>query len=113
MIENVTAHERVPWASVCYHAQQVAEKMLKAYLVAHEQVPPKTHDLISLVKLCNELGAHLDDLIPDCKFILRWGAAARYPGERLEPNQQQGGAAVAAAKRVRARLLELLTRLVS
>ncbi|MBM4080999.1 MAG: HEPN domain-containing protein, partial [Planctomycetes bacterium] len=32
-VRNNLAAERVPWDTVCFHAQQAAEKMLKAFLV--------------------------------------------------------------------------------
>lgn len=41
---NVNAAD-VPWDVVCFHAQQCAEKILKAYLVLDERTPERTHDL--------------------------------------------------------------------
>ena len=61
------------------HAQQAAEKSLKAVLVLHDLPVPFTHDLAYLRRL---IGDHLppgpsqDDL----DRLNRWGAAARYPG---------------------------------
>ena len=43
VIENNLVAERVPWDMVCFHAQQAAEKLLKAVLVYHGNVPSKTH----------------------------------------------------------------------
>ncbi len=37
---------------VCYHAQQAAEKYLKAYLEEQRQPVPKTHELLDLLRLC-------------------------------------------------------------
>ena len=39
-----------------FHAQQCAEKYLKALLVARGQVFPKTHDLAALSDLCSQSG---------------------------------------------------------
>ena len=39
----------VPY-SICFHAQQAAEKNLKAYLAARGQSVQKTHDLSSLLR---------------------------------------------------------------
>ena len=33
------------YTQACFHAQQTAEKSLKALLVLHNRVPPKTHNL--------------------------------------------------------------------
>ena len=68
--------------TVCFHAQQAAEKALKASLVAlgAEDVP-RTHDLHLLAELVVGAGgpqpplAHLTELA-DC------GVAPRYPGSR-------------------------------
>ena len=42
--------------SACFHAQQCAEKYLKAMLVAGEHGFPKTHDLLLLNELCSKAG---------------------------------------------------------
>lgn len=41
-----------PLDTVCFHAQQCAEKYLKAYLVYHKVEFEKTHDLRELILLC-------------------------------------------------------------
>ena len=74
------------------HAQQAAEKSLKAVLVLHDLPVPFTHDLAYLRRL---IGDHLppgpsqDNL----DRLNRWGAAARYPGA------PQGAAEASAAVR--------------
>lgn len=42
-IENNLSASRVPWDTVCFHAQQAVEKLLKAFLVRYGQAPPGTH----------------------------------------------------------------------
>ncbi len=41
-IENNLQAENVPWDTICFHAQQAAEKLLKAFLVYHERMPART-----------------------------------------------------------------------
>ncbi len=41
-----------PYRLIAYHAQQCAEKYLKAYLVYHDIDFPYTHDIKKLLKLC-------------------------------------------------------------
>lgn len=48
-IENNLAGKQIPWDTVCFHAQQAGEKLLKAFLVHHDQMPPRTHDLVALL----------------------------------------------------------------
>jgi HEPN domain-containing protein len=46
ILARVSARKKPPLAyGICFHAQQCAEKYLKAILVAKQQTFPKTHDL--------------------------------------------------------------------
>jgi HEPN domain-containing protein len=47
----------VPYRLIAYHAQQRAEKHLKAYLVFHAVDSPYTHSLSRLLELCAEQAA--------------------------------------------------------
>jgi HEPN domain-containing protein len=102
------AAAEVPWDIVCFHAQQIAEKLLKGYLVSRGIVPKKTHDLTLLLSECGRAGAGFGDLIDDCELLLRFGASSRYPGLGFEPGEEDGRAAVAAARRVRERVLSAM-----
>ncbi len=63
-----------------FHAQQCAEKYLKAMLIAQGQAFPKTHDLILLNGLCGETGI-LVGVDPERLHTLSDGAVrSRYPG---------------------------------
>lgn len=44
-IENNLVAPRIPWSVVAFHAQQAAEKVLKAFLVSTGDTVPRTHDL--------------------------------------------------------------------
>ena len=45
VIKNNFSAEEIPIDACCFHAQQAAEKYLKAYLVSRLVNFPKTHDL--------------------------------------------------------------------
>ncbi|MFH1115689.1 MAG: HEPN domain-containing protein [Pseudomonadota bacterium] len=51
-VENNLPASRVPWDTVCFHAQQAAEKLLKAFLVFRGQTPARTHDLVAVLAKC-------------------------------------------------------------
>ncbi|MGI9076113.1 MAG: HEPN domain-containing protein [Gemmatimonadaceae bacterium] len=68
----------------------------------------KTQDLLALLRECQRLGARVDDLTEECKFLLRYGALARYPGSGFEAAQEQGETARAYALKVHARMPKLL-----
>lgn len=70
-----------------FHAQQCAEKYLKALLVVRGQAFPRTHDLAALSDLCLRNGI----IIPvDQDLLERLAAYAvqvRYPGENPTPEE--------------------------
>jgi HEPN domain-containing protein len=64
-----------------FHSQQSAEKVLKAFLVAHDIEPPKIHDLEKIVKLCKNINGDFSQIEIDCQKITPYGVASRYPDE--------------------------------
>jgi HEPN domain-containing protein len=40
---------------VCFHSQQVAEKLLKSFIASYRKEIPRTHNLIRLHKICEDL----------------------------------------------------------
>lgn len=100
-IENNLAANDIPWDTVCFHAQQVAEKVLKAFLAYHGRDLLKTHDLVALLTHCVNINGTLSDLEADCRKLTSYGVAARYPDELFEP----------AVGRLRTRILALLPTL--
>lgn len=104
------AGKPVPWDNVCFHAQQAAEKTLKAFLVFHGQTPRKTHDCTSLLVDCVQIAPTLSTLATDCRYVTRYGIAPRYPDIAPEPTKRQATAAVAAMHRIRAAILALMPK---
>jgi len=110
-IRNNLVAERVPWDTVCFHAQQVAEKLLKALLVYHGRSPLRTHDLVALLVECAQIDPSLADLKPECDRLTVFAIASRYPMPFGEPSEADGHAMVAAAEKIRTAILELLSGL--
>ena len=70
--------------AVCFHAQQSAEKYLKAVLVEHSIYFPKTHDLESLLtKVCN-VAPEASSLVNSAKGLTDYGTIYRYPGSNCD-----------------------------
>lgn len=65
--------------AVCYHAQQCAEKALKAYLVFQKIKPKRTHDLSDLLLECAEYDKDLNVLMEDALEINPFAHKTRYP----------------------------------
>jgi HEPN domain-containing protein len=84
---------------VCFHAQQSAEKYLKALLEELSQPVPRTHILEDLIALLLPYYTSLRSLRRGARFLTRFAVATRYPG--TDASKRQAGAALRWAKRVR------------
>jgi len=65
---------------LCFHAQQAAEKALKAVLIAKGVPPPKTHNIRTLLDILPP------DIIPpkeveDAASLTDYAVISRYPGD--------------------------------
>lgn len=95
------------WEYVCFHAQQAAEKYLKALLVHHYVRPRWIHDLKELLKDARKIGLELSGLDQDCAFLTPFAGEARY-GPLVDFDETKGRAALAAADRIAAAVKPLL-----
>lgn len=66
--------------AACFHAQQCAEKYLKARLVEAEKDFPKTHDLSAILNLVLPLEPLWETLREDLERLTDLGVEVRYPG---------------------------------
>lgn len=64
-----------------FHAQQAAEKYLKAALTEAGRAFPKIHDLLKLSEGCVDQMPHLRLYEADLDALSRYAIAFRYPGE--------------------------------
>ena len=77
--DNNLAAQRTPCDTVCYHCQQAAEKLLKAFLVAKGVAPPRSHDLLLLLERILPLEPASESLRNDLSVLTPYAVAARYP----------------------------------
>lgn len=83
--------------NVGFHAQQAAEKALKAVRAAHDMLVPKVHELAELVTDVPVLAERVDAEALDA--LSPWAVAGRYPAdipERLTPDEADHLLALAA-----------------
>ncbi len=71
-------------AQACFHAQQAAEKALKAVLEADEAAIPRTHDLVIVLGSVQARRASVEQLAEAAAFLADYGVLPRYP-TALEP----------------------------
>ncbi len=84
-IRNNLNAEIIPTDTVCFHAQQAIEKLLKGVLVANAVHISKTHDL---VKLLTDVAGIVPELLPyeeQLEDISEYGVGVRYPDDCFEP----------------------------
>jgi len=67
------------YAQACFACQQTAEKLFKAFLLAHDVVPPKIHELVRLIELCAEHEADVAALEQAARTLDQYYIATRYP----------------------------------
>lgn len=84
---------------VCFHAQQCAEKYVKAFLVRHDIAFRKTHDLIELQRLCSQVDSAFKLITDPLKLLFVYAVDVRYPG--MTATIEDAREAISAMKQVR------------
>lgn len=89
-----------PFDTVCFHAQQCAEKYLKGLLVLLEDPFPRAHDLRLLLQMASAR-VPLKLELPEVARLNRYTIEARYPGDWDPIGREEAERAVAVCKKVR------------
>lgn len=98
-----------PYRLIAYHAQQCAEKHLKAYLVFHGKDFPYTHDLQELLALCAEIADWPEEL-KSATVLTYYAISTRYPGEAEKVAPREASKAISLAKKVKSAVRTALKR---
>lgn len=72
-----------------YRCQQCVEKSIKGWLVYRDQPFEKTHDLRLLVTSASEIEPKFTESLDVAEQVSPYATAYRYPGEVLEPTQEE------------------------
>jgi len=105
---DVTLRARALEAA-CFHAQQAAEKHLKAFLT-HKEVPfPYTHNLTRLVELCARVDSEFRSLLPQVEPLTPYAVRPRYDPS-FSPTKEDADWARSAALAVRDFVLARLSK---
>ncbi len=86
--------------AACFHAQQSAEKFLKAFLTQKGVGFPFTHNLSSLVELCERMDESFSALIPVVEPLTPFAVESRYDSE-FWPTREVAAEARVSARTVR------------
>jgi HEPN domain-containing protein len=94
--QTMLGHTGVAPRHLCWLAQQVVEKAIKAVLVFLQVDFPRTHDLDALRDLVPH-GWPFRAEYPDLATLTEWAVEARYPGDWPEANEADARAAMTQA----------------
>lgn len=97
----------VPWGAA-FHAQQAAEKLLKALLTHHRVEFEKVHSIDYLVELGLEVAPELSELRDRATALTDFAVEPRYPLPRHEVTHDEAAEAIAIAREVRTFVLTRL-----
>lgn len=97
---------------VCFHCQQGAEKLLKAFLLKKKGKFPKIHSLTELLILASGVDKNLIRLKNDCLYLDQFYVPTRYPDAPLGslPDGQPGREDAKKALEILAKIMELVTK---
>lgn len=98
--DNNLKSEKVPFDTVCFHCQQAAEKLLKAYLVGKRRSYPITHDLFLILEKILSLNNEAEDLRDSLAILTPYAVEIRYPDNWHMPSEEDAKEARDAASNV-------------
>lgn len=82
LVRKVLTDKEVADASVGFHCEQAAEKLVKAVLAAHGVAFAKSHDMEYLIDLVANSGIDAPEGIRDAEALTPWAVEFRYEGEQ-------------------------------
>lgn len=73
---------------LCFHAQQAAEKAIKAVLIQWNVEFPYVHDLARLLELVAQVGVTVSTDVRKAETLTRFAVVSRYPGIGRPPSDR-------------------------
>lgn len=96
-----------PLDTVCFHAQQCAEKYIKAFLVYYEIEFEKIHDLEELAGLASKVDKSFLEILDMCGRLTDYAVDIRYPLFE-EPTKEEAEKAIEIAEEIKKFILKRL-----
>lgn len=106
-LRELRARKRPNYDAACFHAQQLAEKYIKAFLQENAFAIPYSHNLIDLMMLCGQADSSFLLLQNDLISLEGYAIRFRYPGQSAD--QTEAKTAIRIAENVRQFVLSRLT----
>jgi len=96
--------ESTPYDTVCFHCQQAVEKLLKAFLINHGRMFPRSHNLADLVRLCSEIDPGLMMHMETAEQLTPYAVEIRYPDDFYMPSLKEAEEALQIAFAIRSHI---------
>ena len=101
--------ENPPTDSICFHAQQAVEKLLKAYLTYLDIKAPKAHDIATLLELCLSADEKFKELDQEkLEELTFYAVEIRYPDAFYQPSIEEAREALKQAINLKEFILKRL-----
>ncbi len=78
VLDRLSEDSQAPDSIIGFHAQQAAEKLLKAALFHAGATPPRTHQLVELLDLATEHGLELPKEAEELRWLTPYAVFYRY-----------------------------------
>jgi len=101
VVEYLLSEDTAYLSAIGFHAQQAAEKYLKAFLVLHQIEFPKTHNLGELLDLFSQINPSLALSLRDITALNPYGVDIRYPADFPEMTMEDAREALKLAAKTR------------
>lgn len=105
--EHLLGIRQDDYFTAAFHAQQAAEKFLKAFLTRYQIAFTKTHDIQLLLNLAAQEDPLLKEELRSAVLLTPFGVEFRYPGEEVA-DLETAQKALREANRVKAAILARL-----
>ncbi len=106
-LSSISLRRNIPLTyGATFHAQQCAEKYIKALLIFRQIAFPHTHDLAALNALCQKNGILLPVSEDNLDKLSAFAVEVRYPG--IQPTIDEAKEAHQIAKRIRQYIRRLI-----
>ncbi len=86
--DNNFHSEKIPYDTVCFHCQQAAEKLLKAFLINNNNEIPYTHDLLLLLEHILKIDNSAEELRDYLIILIPYAVEIRYPDDWFMPSPE-------------------------
>lgn len=88
VLDRLLEDDQAPEAMVGFHAQQAAEKLLKAALFLAGAAPPRTHNLAELTDLAVERELQLPVGVDALHWLTPYAVLYRYDGDPTDDEER-------------------------